>query len=106
MKNNLSMNTNDFNVPAGDFLVMVSRWAFNTNLTNGLWVEKIWAERPDMASFLAGEYRQKLAETSEETQPYYALVNFISNLDDTNRVIFAKAIYDYATNAFGFEFNR
>lgn len=100
------MNTTDFNVPAGDFLVMVSRWAFNTNLTNGLWVEKIWSECPEMAAFLAGEYRQKLAEASEETQPYYALVNFISNLDDNNRVVFAKAIYDYAKNAFGYEFNR
>lgn len=99
------MSTNDFNVPAGDFLVMVSRWAFNTNLTDSRWVETIWAGHPDMASFLAGKYKKYLSESSEESQPYYALMNFISNLDDTNRVIFAKAIRDYAARAFCEEFN-
>ena len=31
---------------------------------------------------------------------------FISNLDDSNRVIFAKAIYDYAIREFAYEFAR
>lgn len=53
-------NMTTYLVPAGDFLVMVSRLAFNTNMTNGLWVEKIWAERPEMASFLTGENGQGL----------------------------------------------
>ena len=100
------MNKNDFTVPAGDFLVMVSRWAYNTNITNAKWIEKIWAADPHMSAYLSSSYRTRLKDYSnlDERPPYGALMEFISNLDDSNRVSFAKAIYDYAMREFAYEF--
>ena len=47
------MRNNDFTVSAGDFLVMVSRWAFNTNIGNAKWIEKTWAATPHLSNHLS-----------------------------------------------------
>ena len=99
------MRNNDFAVPAGDFLVMVSRWAFNTNIGNAKWIEKTWAAAPHLSNHLSTWYRTRLKrDYADRNQHYGALMEFISNLDYYNRAVFAKAIYDYARCEFAYEF--